>query len=348
MTAVVHGKTRSAGTPARPPVRQSWHNEGRLALTLLAPGVLVMVVVIVLPILETIRQSLFGAPGLDPATGFVNETEPFVALANYTDIFSSTGERFWRALGNTSFFAVATVVPETIIGVGMALIMNQALRARALVRVAILIPWAIPTALSGVLWGWIFSANGVANAFLPTQVLWTSDGFAAQLAVIMADTWKTAPFLALLVLAGLQTIPVEVYEAARVDGAGPWRRFIGVTLPLVRPALVVAILFRMLDALRMFDLPYVLIGPRKSSVETISMLAQDEAAALRYGSAAAYAIILFLYIFLIAFVFVRMFGADVLGARDRVGPTRAERRAAKANARFIAAASAASPKETLR
>jgi multiple sugar transport system permease protein len=298
-----------------------------LALILLAPGLLVMVVVIVIPMLATIWQSLYGVPGIDPATGFVSTSEPFVGLGNFAKVLDPANTRFYQDLGNTTLLAFGSLIPEIVIGVAMALVMNQALRARGLLRVSILIPWAIPSALSGVLWAWIFSANGVVNSLLPAKVLWTADGMPAVAAVIIADTWKTAPFLALLVLAGLQTIPEEVYEASTVDGAGVWRRFFSITLPLVRPALVVAILFRLLDALRMFDLPYVLIGPRKGSVETLSMLSQDEAGSLRFGTAAAYAIVLFLYIFIIAFVFIRFLGADIVGAgrTDRI--TRRERRA---------------------
>lgn len=315
MTAILTNPRR-AKAGHRP--GQSWHKEGRMASALLIPALAVMLIVVVIPMIDTVRQAMLGVPGLDPNTGFVNDTEPFVGLANFIDALSFQNERFWRSLGNTTLLTVASIVPEIIIGMGMALIMNRALRGRAFVRAAILIPWAIPTALSGVLWGWIFSVNGVVNAVLPEQILWTADGIQSQFAVVIADTWKTAPFLALLVLAGLQTIPEEVYEASRVDGAGPWQRFWSITLPLVRPALVVAILFRLLDALRMFDLPYVLVGARKGSVETLSMLAQDEAAALRFGSAACYAIILFIYIFLIVFVFVRVFGADILGVRERM------------------------------
>ena len=145
------------------------------------------------------------------------------------------------------------------------------------------------------------------------QRLWTTEGFHAWLAVLIADTWKTAPFIGLLVLAGLQIIPAEVYEAARVDGASAWRTFWRITLPLVKPALVVAVLFRILDVLRMFDLPFVLIGVRKESVETLSMLAWDEMNNLRFGPAAAYAVVLFLYIAMAAFVFVRVLGADLIG-----------------------------------
>ena len=198
----------------------------------------------------------------------------------------------------------------------MALIMHQALRGRAWVRASILVPWAIPTAISALLWRWIFDTEGIANSLINTEVLWTTEGFQAQAAVIIAEVWKTAPFVGLLTLAGLQIISEEVYEAARVDGAGPVRRFWSITLPLVKPALLVAVLFRLLDAMRMFDLPYILIGQGKESVETLSMLAQDEAANVRFGPASAYSIVLFLYVFLIAFAFIKLLGADLLGDRQ--------------------------------
>ncbi|HEY0183612.1 MAG TPA: sugar ABC transporter permease [Rhodopila sp.] len=310
--------------PTAPRSRQNT-GEGRFALLILAPGVVVLLAVIVLPMLATMRQALFGDPGLDPATGFVNPTAPFVGLDNFRRVLALDNGRFWRDLLNTTVLAFATVLLETVIGTAMALVMNQALKARALIRVSVLIPWAIPSALSGVMWGWVLSANGIVNSILPIKVLWTADGVPALFAVIFADTWKSAPFLALLVLAGLQTIPGEVYEAARVDGAGAWRRLISITLPLVRPALVVAVLFRLLDALRMFDLPYVLIGPRKESVETLSMVSQDEAGGLHYGMAASYAIALFVFIFLIVFIFVRFLGADILGSTGS-GVSRRHRR----------------------
>lgn len=287
--------------------------QARLAWILLIPTIAVLVAVIIVPVFQSLYQSLFGKAGLDPETGFVSDTEPFVGLSNYTDIFTDAGSRFWNAAYNTTLFGVVTVILETVLGVSMALIMHKAMRGRGLVRAAILVPWAIPTAVSGILWGWIFNQNGVANAMLNQHIMWASGDAAAKLTIIIADVWKTAPYIGLLTLAGLQVIPDEVYEAAKIDGANAWKRFTRITLPLVKPALVVAILFRTLDALRMFDLPYILIGPRKESVETISMLVQDEASNLRYGSAAAYALILFLYVFIFAFAFVKITGAD-LGA----------------------------------
>jgi len=145
------------------------------------------------------------------------------------------------------------------------------------------------------------------------DVLWTTEGFQSWLAVVIADTWKTAPFIGLLVLAGLQVIPGDVYEAAKMDGSGAWRTFWRITLPLVKPALVVAVLFRMLDVLRMFDLPFVLIGPDKSSVQTLSILAYNEMNQLQFGPAAAYATVLFLYLAVVAYAFVRLLGADIVG-----------------------------------
>ena len=259
-------------------------------------------------------QSLHGQPGLDPQTGFVNDTEPFVGLRNYADIFTGGGDRFWNAFLNTTLFGVVTVLLETALGVIMALIMHKAMAGRGVVRAAILVPWAIPTAVSAILWGWIFNQNGVANAILGQHIMWASGDWSAKWSIIIADVWKTAPYIGLLTLAGLQVIPEEVYEAAKMDGAGVWKRFTSITLPLVKPALVVAVLFRTLDALRMFDLPYILVGPRKNSVETLSMLVQDEASNLRYGAAAAYALLLFLYVFIIVFAFIKILGADITGS----------------------------------
>ena len=289
-------------------------SQERLALLLIAPTLLVLTIVIVVPVFQSLYQSLHGQPGLDPETGFVNDTEPFVGLRNYADIFTGGGARFWNAFLNTTLFGVVTVLLETALGVIMALIMHKAMAGRGVVRAAILVPWAIPTAVSAILWGWIFNQNGVANAILGQHIMWASGDWSAKWSIIIADVWKTAPYIGLLTLAGLQVIPEEVYEAAKMDGAGVWKRFTSITLPLVKPALVVAVLFRTLDALRMFDLPYILVGPRKNSVETLSMLVQDEASNLRYGAAAAYALLLFLYVFIIVFAFIKILGADITGS----------------------------------
>jgi trehalose/maltose transport system permease protein len=225
-------------------------------------------------------------------------------------------DRFWNAFLNTTFITIVCVILETIIGVAMALIMAKAFRGRGVVRAGILVPWAIPTIVSALMWKLIFDANGVMNKIIGKQILWLADSGASFWAIVIADTWKTAAFIGLLTLAGLGTIPAEVYEAAKVDGATTWQQFVRITLPMVKPTLVVAVLFRTLDTLRMFDLPYGMIGAGKYRVETLSVFSYQEAAQSRYGPAAAYAIILFIYVLVVAYLFVRILGADVIGDAD--------------------------------
>lgn len=323
MTATTPDAAADVG-PAQAGPRRTKNSDGRLAVILLSPTLLVLALVIAYPLIAALRESLFQqGQGLD-AGGFVIQGDKFVGLRNYTDAFTgANGSLFWNAFANTTFFTVVTVSIEIVIGMAMALVMHHALRGRALVRASILVPWAIPTAVSGLLWRWVFDANGVANALIGQQILWTADGWPAKFAVIIADTWKTAPFIGLLVLAGLQLIPQELYEAARVDGASAWRQFRSITLPLVKPTLLIAVLFRILDVLRMFDLPYVLIGNQKYSVQTLSMLAFNEASNLHYGPAAAYATLLFAYVVIVAYAFVKLLGADL------IADARAHRRTAR-------------------
>ncbi|GAB3280269.1 sugar ABC transporter permease [Actinocorallia lasiicapitis] len=298
------------GTAGRPAADGS----RRFALLLLSPTFLVLALVVGYPVLAGFRESLYAKSDGLTADGFVKEGSEFVGLKNYTALFSGDrGDAFLNAFWNTTFFTITTVLLETVIGICLALIMHQALRGRAIIRASVLVPWAVPTAMSGLLWRWIFQPDGIANTLLGHQILWTADGFQSKIAVIIAEVWKTSPFIGLLVLAGLQVIPKEVYEAASVDGATALQKFWRITLPLVKPALMVAVLFRLMDALRMFDLPYVLIGGHKDSVETLSMLAWDEAGNLRYGVGTAYATVLFVYIAVIAYVFVKILGADVIG-----------------------------------
>jgi multiple sugar transport system permease protein len=287
---------------------------GRLAVLLLSPSLLVLLLVIGYPIVSALRLSFQEtADTIDPNTGLLVHKTSY-SLQNYANMFKGeTGSLFLNAFWNTTTFTIATVIIETTIGVCMALVMNKAFRGRGLVRASILVPWAIPTAISALLWRWIFAADGIANDILNHKILWSTEGFQSWLAVVIADTWKTAPFIGLLVLAGLQVIPGEVYEAAKIDGSGAWNTFWRITLPLVKPALVVAVLFRMLDVLRMFDLPFVLIGPQKESVQTLSILAYNEVTNLHFGPAAAYATVLFIYVAVVAYVFVRVLGADIVG-----------------------------------
>ena len=297
--------------------------QGRLAWMLLAPTLLVIIVVAGIPVVMSIRESFFQTnSGVNPETGLIQGGENFVGLENFTAIFAGQSpvdgtwgstDRFWNAFLNTTMITIVCVLLETVLGVAMALIMAKAFRGRGVVRAGILVPWAIPTIVSALMWKLIFDSSGVMNRILGQEILWLADTGWSFWAIIIADVWKTAPFIGLLTLAGLQTIPAEVYEAAKVDGASTWQQFQRITLPMVKPTLVVAVLFRTLDTLRMFDLPYGMIGPGKYRVETLSIFAYQEATQSRYGPAAAYAIILFIYVLLVAFLFVRILGADVIG-----------------------------------
>ncbi|HEX8487307.1 MAG TPA: sugar ABC transporter permease [Propionibacteriaceae bacterium] len=315
--------------------------QGRLAWILLAPTLFVIIVVAGIPVLLSIRESFFQTnTGVDPTTGLVAGGETFTGLKNFSDIFAGqnqvtgsygTMDRFWNSFLNTTFFTIVCVIFETILGVIMALIMAKAFRGRGFVRAGILVPWAIPTIVSALMWKLIFDESGVANRILGAQVLWLADEGASFWAIVVADVWKTAPFIALLTLAGLQTIPGEVYEAAKVDGATTWQTFVRITLPMVKPTLVVAVLFRTLDTLRMFDLPYGMIGPGKYRVETLSIFAYQEATQNRYGPAAAYSIVLFVYVLLVAFIFVKILGADVIGDAAPGGKKKSRRDRKKAD-----------------
>jgi multiple sugar transport system permease protein len=316
--------------------------QGRLAWMLLAPTLLVIIVVAGIPVLLSIRESFFQTnSGVDPNTGLVAAGESFTGLQNFTNIFTqqtsvdgSYGNmgRFWNAFWNTTAFTVVCVALETVLGVIMALIMAKAFRGRGVVRAGILVPWAIPTIVSALMWKLIFDEAGVMNRILGTQILWLADEGASFWAIVIADVWKTAPFIALLTLAGLQTIPAECYEAAKVDGASTWQTFVRITLPMVKPTLVVAVLFRTLDTMRMFDLPWGMVGPGKYRVETLSIFAYQEATATRYGPAAAYAIVLFIYVLLVAFLFVKALGADVIGDAAPGGKKKSRRERRRADA----------------
>ncbi|APT81986.1 carbohydrate ABC transporter permease [Corynebacterium ammoniagenes] len=308
------------------------------AALLIAPALLTLAVVIGYPVIRAIMLSFQGNRRLDPETGTFVEGG-FAGLENYlywttNRCMSPTGEvsvcppgviatDFWPAVKITLFFAVTTVLLETILGIMMALIMNGDYRGRGLVRAAVLIPWAIPTAVTAKLWQFMFAPQGIVNSVLNQQIAWTTDPWAARFAVIIADVWKTAPFMALLILAGLQMIPKDVYEAARIDGASRWQTFIHITLPLVKPALMVAILFRTLDALRMYDLPVIMISSSSNSpTATISQLVVEDMRQGNFNSASAMSTLIFLLIFAIAFILIKFLGADIAGGTGMDKPKR--------------------------
>jgi trehalose/maltose transport system permease protein len=203
---------------------------------------------------------------------------------------------WWNAVWNTVRFSVISVSLETFFGMIVALVLNAEFKGRGLVRAAILVPWAIPTIVSAKMWSWMLNDQfGILNDLfvrlniIDAPIAWAARAETAMTAVLMVDVWKTTPFMALLILAGLQMIPKDIYEAAEVDGVHPVKVFFKVTLPLVRPALMVAVIFRMLDAMRIFDLIYVLT-PNSSSTKTISVIAREnlfDFDKFAYGSAQA-------------------------------------------------------------
>ncbi|MEO7015512.1 MAG: sugar ABC transporter permease [Leifsonia sp.] len=314
-------------------VKKNRQQHGRWALYLIAPTIVLLAIVIGYPVVSAIIMSFQKDPGLDPATGLFVQGG-FAGFQNYAHWLlqqcsgpngttvacppGNLGSQFWNAVFVTFFFTVVTVVLETVLGMWFAFIMNRTFRGRGLVRAAILVPWAIPTAVTAKLWFFIFAVAGVANAVLGAHILWTSDEWTSRFAVIIADTWKTTPFMALLILAGLQIIPEDVYEAAKVDGASTLQRFWLVTMPLVKPALLVAVLFRVLDALRIYDLPQILTGGgggTGNATTTLSILVVDQ---IRQGfnSASALSTITFLIIFIVAFIFVRFLGTNVVRTQE--------------------------------
>lgn len=297
--------TLSKPTPVRArSVRPAKEKGGGLAFWLIVPSVVVLTVVIAFPVISSTIRSFFG-DGIGEA--------PFVGFENYADaLWGYNAPDFWAATGVTYLFAAVTIVLETLIGLGMALIANRAFRGRGLVRASVLVPWAVPTAVAAVLWAWMFDPNGIINAILGTNIVWTGSVVPSMIAIIVADTWKTAPFIALLVLAGLQVIPDEVYEAAKLDGASAWKRFLFITLPLVKPALLVAILFRLLDALRMYDLPQIMTGGANGTSTLSVLVVQSTLSQLKPGYGGALSTLTFLLIFITAFLFVRLLGVNAV------------------------------------
>ena len=317
--------TTTASRPQRK--KRDWR-----AVWLVGPSLLLLAVVIGYPVIRAIYLSFQADRHLDPETGmFV--TGGFAGFQHYLYWLTqrcmtpsgvvaecAPGQLsmdFWPALKITLFFTVVTVTLETMLGLWMALVMNRAFAGRGLLRAAVLVPWAIPTAVTAKLWQFIFADQGIVNSLLGTTIHWTTDPWAARFAVIIADVWKTAPFMALLILAGLQMVPSGVYEAARVDGASKWQQFTKITLPLIRPALMVAILFRTLDALRMYDLPVIMIsGSSNSPTAVISQLVIEDTRQGRFNSASALSTLIFLLIFAVAFIMIRFLGADVSGKKQ--------------------------------
>ncbi|WP_407701733.1 carbohydrate ABC transporter permease [Thermosipho ferrireducens] len=271
------------------------------------PAILVISVIAFFPLFKTFYDSFFKF-GLNP----IFERQ-FVGINNYVRLFKDP--RFLDALKNTIVFTLVSVALETVLGLMIALVVHQPIKFRGAIRAAMLIPWAIPTAISSQMWRWMFNDQfGIMSRFLealhiiqPGTPILGRPGM-AMAAIIAVDVWKTTPFMALLILAGLQLIPEQLYEAARIDGANAMQRFFRITLPMLRPTIAVALIFRTLDALRVFDVVYVMtrgsVGTETLSVYNRHVL-MDRAftsASFGYGSAISVAIFVIISVFAIIYI----------------------------------------------
>jgi multiple sugar transport system permease protein len=301
----------TAGTaPARR--RSRGIPERRLAVFMVTPSMALIALVAVYPVIYGIWLSLHQYSLI--TAGLSRWASP-AGLGNYKAALSDPD--FWSAFRITIEFTVASVFLETVLGLAMALIMKEAFKGQGLVRTVVLVPWAVLTVVTAIMWKTIFDPNlGFVNQLLGTKTVWLGKEPDALLVMIFADTWKTAPFMALLLLAGLQVIPSDIYEAAKVDGATTWQRFVRITLPLLTPALLVALIFRTMDALRAFDLPKVLTNGANGTT-TLSLLAQRTFQENRlYGQGSAIAILTFIVVMIVAFLYIRFVGGNLRGLTE--------------------------------
>jgi multiple sugar transport system permease protein len=283
-------------------------SEKALARVFITPAILLMALVALFPVIYAFIQSLFLYTR--------RQQEGFGGFENYVDAL--TDERFWTAIRFTAIFTVTSVFAEFVIGMGFALLMNQAFRGRGVTRAAILVPWVIPTVIAAQMWFFMFNVTPgfINNAFGLGDFNWLGQQGWAAFTIIVADVWKTAPFVALLLLAGLQTIPNEVYESGKVDGAGMFSRFWFITFPLLRPAILVALLFRTVDALRVYDLPQVMTGGAFNT-ESLSILVQQYVVRTpNPGYGAALSTLTFIIVLGVGVIFVRMLGRDLVIGRE--------------------------------
>jgi trehalose/maltose transport system permease protein len=274
----------------------------RLAWYLIVPAVFVVFLVIGYPLIQVLVYSVlkYKLDGVTPAS--------FVGLSNY--LFILTDPDFWLAVQNTLIFSVFSVTLECVLGLAVALVANSKFKGRSILRVAILIPWAIPTVVSSKIWAWMFNdIYGVVNVLLinlhliPQKIAFLATPLTALPVIIAVDVWKTTPFMALLLLAGLGLIPGDLYEAAAIDGASKIRQFFSLTLPLVMPTLLVALIFRTLDALRVFDIFYVMVGGQ-GNMATMAIYNQQWLVSFLdagIGSAASVIILVIIMVFVVLY-----------------------------------------------
>jgi len=297
----------------------------RAAFWFIAPMLAALFCVAAWPLMRTIWFSLTNTALSDLYGG------EFIGFDNYLSLRVLESGRWvwrgtlvdpawWNAVWNTVRFAFVSVFFETILGLIVALVLNAEFKGRGFVRAAILIPWAIPTIVSAKMWAWMLNDQfGILNdialnlGLIDQKIAWTASVDTAMYAVLMVDIWKTTPFMALLILAGLQMVPRDIYEAAKLDGINPVKVFFKITLPLIRPALAVAIIFRMLDALRIFDLVYVLT-PNSAATKTMSVISRENMIDFdKFAYGAAQSTLLFAIIAIFVSLYIWLGKVDLSG-----------------------------------
>jgi len=302
---------RQAEGGKKPKISERTRSERRLAWMLCAPAVIAMLLVTAYPIIYAFILSLQRVDLRFPDEG------GWVGLNNYIDVLTSS--LWWQDVANTVGVTLISVTIEFALGMAIALLMHRAIFARGVVRTSVLIPYGIVTVVAAFAWQFAFQpATGFVNElpFVADDMDWFGDRFSAFFVIILAEVWKTTPFIALLLLAGLTTIDDGLYEAARVDGANAWQRFRRITLPLMKPAILVALLFRTLDAFRVFDSIFVMT---RGSVDTesVSILGYNQLISrLNLGLGSAVSVLIFLMVLGIAALFVKGFGTAVPGKED--------------------------------
>jgi multiple sugar transport system permease protein len=296
-----------------PPVKRgrtaNERSERRLAYVLITPAVLLMLAVTAYPIGYAVWLSLQKVSLATPGD------MSFVGLANYQTVL--TDRYWWMAFVVTLAITVASVAIELILGMALALVMHRTVFGKGVVRAAVLVPYGIVTVAASYSWyyAWTPGTGYLAN-LLPQGSAPLTQQIPSLGIIILAEVWKTTPFMALLLLAGLALVPEDLLRAAQVDGAGAWKRLIKVTLPLIKPAILVALLFRTLDAFRIFDNIYVLTGGANNT-GSVSILGYDNLfKGFNLGLGSAISVLIFLCVAVIAFIFIRLFGTSAPGAGD--------------------------------
>jgi multiple sugar transport system permease protein len=270
-----------------------------------APALVLLSLVTIYPVFSVLYLSLRRRL-------LIFDISKFIGLDNYR--FMLTDERFWNALRNTAYFTIVSVSLELVLGLALALLMNRTFRFKGIVTAIVLVPWAVPTVVSARMWEWMYNTDfGILNYLLGEKINWLGSPLWALNAAVFMDVWKTTPFVAILLLAGLKVIPGELDQAARIDGAGYWQIFRRITLPLLMPVVVVVLIFRTLDAFRVFDAVYVLTGGGPANTtETLSIYAYKLLfQTLQFGYGSAVSMVVFLCIGVISVLYIRLLWGEV-------------------------------------